>query len=39
MFRNCAGLDSNEFTVSFQKSKILGTGIVFKEKLGLTKDR
>ena len=39
MFRNCSGLDSNEFTVSFQKSEGLGAGVVFREKLGLRKNR
>ena len=33
MFRDCTELVSNEFTVSFQKSKSLGTDLASKEKI------
>ena len=38
MFCNWTGLDSNEFTVSLQKSKSLSTGVAFREKLELRKN-
>ena len=33
MFCNCTGWDSKETTVSFQNSKILRTGVAFREKI------
>ena len=33
MFCICTGLDSKKFTVSFQKSKSVGTGVAFRKKL------
>ena len=37
IFHNCTELDSNEFTVSLQKSKSLGIGLAFRERLELSK--
>ena len=37
MFCNCTDLDSKEITASFQKSKSLGTGVVFWENIKIKK--